>query len=156
MLNAVGSIASVLGVALSVAILFVAKSARRAATDAKEAVRRSSAAEEFRNLNRLAGEFLSHVESNQVDAACVRARDLMSAMSISARRWGRFLPDHGRKELDEAYAQLSVISGSLSANGPPASPQQKEKLLRICHGLVKVVGTQAGTLCSEVEEPEET
>jgi hypothetical protein len=151
-----GSIAAVCDVALSIYVIVIATGARKAAMDAREAVRKGNAAEEFKNLSGIADEFLSHIEADQVPAALVRARDLMSAMSLASRRWGRFLTVQGRNNFEEAYAQISVISRSLSSNGAPSTPQQKDKLLKICHGVVKVMSTEAGTLFSSLEESEET
>jgi hypothetical protein len=131
-----GSIAALGDVALSLYVVVIATGARKAAMEARQAVRKGNAAEEFKNLSEIANEFLSHIEADQVPAALIRARDLMSAMSLASRRWGRFLSVDSRNNFEEAYAQVSIISRSLSSNGPAATPQQKEKMLKICHGVV--------------------
>ena len=156
MFNLVAGIASVVGVAISIWTLIVATGAQRAAREAREAVRKGNAAEEFQDLSRIADEFLSHIEADQVPAALVRARDLMSAISLASRRWGRFLSVEGRNNFEEAYAQVSIISRSLSANGAPSTPQQKDKMLKICHGIIRAISNETGTLFSELEESEET
>jgi len=156
MFDLITGIASIVGLAISVWTLIVATGAKRAAGQAREAVRKGNAAEEFKNLSRVADEFLSHIEADQVPAAVLRARDLMSAISLASRRWGRFLSVEGRNNFEEAYGQISVISRSLSTNGAPASPQQKDKMLKICHGVVRAMSKETGTLFSELEEPEET
>jgi hypothetical protein len=156
MFDLIAGIASIVGLAVSVWTLVVATGARRAAREAREAVRKGNAAEEFKNLSRVADEFLSHVEADQVPGALMRARDLMSAISLASHRWGRFLTVQGRNNFEEAYSQISVISRSLSTNGAPATPQQKDKLLKICHGVVGAMTKETGTLFSELEEPEET
>jgi hypothetical protein len=156
MFNLIASIASIAGLGISIWTLIVATGARRAANEAREAVRKGNATEEFKNLTRIADEFLTHVEADQVPAALVRARDLMSAMSLASSRYGRFLTVDGRNTFEEAYGQISIISRSLSANGAPSSPQQKDKLLKICHGVIKDMSNETGTLFSHLEEPEET
>lgn len=156
MFNLVAGIASVVGVAISIWTLIVATGAQRAAREAREAVRKGNAAEEFQDLSRIADEFLSHIEADQVPAALVRARDLMSAISLASRRWGRFLSVEGRNNFEEAYAQVSIISRSLSANGAPSTLQQKDKMLKICHGVIRAMSNETGTLFSELEESEET
>jgi len=156
MFNLVAGIASVVGVAISIWTLIVATGAQRAAREAREAVRKGNAAEEFQDLSRISDEFLSHIEADQVPAALVRARDLMSAISLASRRWGRFLSVEGRNNFEEAYAQVSIISRSLSANGAPSTPQQKDKMLKICHGVIRAMSNETGTLFSELEESEET
>jgi len=156
MFDLIAGIASIVGLAISVWTLVVATGARKAAKEAREAVRKGNAAEEFKNLSRISDEFLSHIESDQVPGALMRARDLMSAISLASNRWGRFLSVQSRNNIEEAYSQISVISRSLSTNGAPATPQQKDKLLKICHGVVGAMTKETGTLFSELEEPEET
>jgi hypothetical protein len=156
MFNWIAGIASIAGLAISIWTLIVATGAKKAAGEAREAVRKGNAAEEFKDLSRVADEFLNHIESDQVPAAVLRARDLMSAISLASRRWGRFLSADSRNKFEDAYGQISVISRSLSTNGPPATPQQKDKLLKICHGVVRTMSNETGTLFSELEEPEET
>jgi hypothetical protein len=114
-----------------------------------------NAAEEFKNIATIANEFLGHVETDQVSSACVRARDLMSAMSIAGQRWKRLIPEAEVVEYEEAYAQIGVISRSLSTRGAPEDAQQKQKLLRICHAVLETLGKRAGTLFSEVETRKE-
>jgi hypothetical protein len=155
MFNIIADIASIAGLAISIWTLIVATGAQKAAKEAREAVRKGNAAEEFRSLSGIADEFLSHVEDDQVPAAILRARDLMSAMSLASRRWGRFLSVEARNNFEEAYGQISVISRSLSANGAPSNPQQKEKMLKICHSVIKAMSNEAGTLFSTVEKSEE-
>jgi hypothetical protein len=155
MLDLIAGIASIGGLVISIWTLVVATGARRAANEAREAVRKGNAAEDFKNLSKIADEFLSQVEASQVPAAVLRARDLMSAISLASRRWERFLTKEGRIRCEEAYGQISVISRSLSANGPPATPQQKDKLLKICHGVVQAMSNEAGTLFSDIERSEE-
>ncbi len=91
MLDLIAGLASIAGLGISIWTLAMATGARRAANEAREAVRKGNAAEELANLSRIADEFLSHVEADQIAAAMVRARDLLSATSLASRRWGRFL-----------------------------------------------------------------
>jgi hypothetical protein len=156
MFNLITGIASIVGLAVSIWTLIVATGAQKAAREAREAVRKGNAAEEFKNLSTIADEFLGHVEADQVPAALLRARDLMSAISLASRRWGRFISVDGRNNFEEAYVQISVISRSLSTNGAPSTPQQKDKLLKICHGVIRAMSNETGTLFSELEESEET
>jgi hypothetical protein len=156
MFNLIAGTASIVGLALSIWILIVAAGAKKAASEAREAIRKGNAAEEFKNMSRIADEFLGHIETDQIPAAVLRARDLMSASSLASRRWGRFLSMEGRNNLEEAYSQISIIARSLSTNGAPATRQQKDKMLKICHGVVRAMNRETGTLFSNLEESEET
>jgi len=155
MFSLIANVASVLGLIIAIWTLVVATGAQKAAKEAREAVRKGNAAEELKNLSRIADESLGYVEADQVVAALMRARDLMSAMSLASRRWGRFLSVEARNNFEEAYGQISVISRSLSTNGAPSTPQQKDKLLRICHAVISAMSKEAGTVFSDLEESEE-
>src|SRR5882762_5356481 len=151
MFSLIANVASVLGLIIAIWTLVVATGAQKAAKEAREAVRKGNAAEELKNLSRIADESLGYVEADQVVAALMRARDLMSAMSLASRRWGRFLSVEARNNFEEAYGQISVISRSLSTNGAPSTPQQKDKLLRICHAVISAMSKEAGTVFSDLE-----
>jgi hypothetical protein len=155
MLDLIAGLASIIGLGISIWTLIVATGARKAANEAREAVRKGNAAEELKNLSRVADEFLSYIEAGEASAAVLRARDLMSATSMASRRWQRFLTVEDRNKLEEAYAQISVISRSLSTNGAPSTPQQKDKMLKICHSVVRAMSEGTGTLYSGIEESEE-
>ena len=155
MLNLISTIASIMGLAVSIWTLLVATGARKAANEARQEIRKGNAAEEFKDLATLAAEFLSHVEANEVSAALVRARDLMSGMYLASRRWTQFLSVESRNNFEVAYGQVSVISRSLSASGAPDTPQQKDKLLRFCHGVVGSISKEAGLVLSQLERSEE-
>jgi hypothetical protein len=155
MFTLIAGAASLVGLCVSVWTLLVAKGARKAAKEAREAVRKGNAAEEFKTLSRIADEFLSHIDADQNEAAVLRARDLMSASSLASRRWGRFLSTEDRNNLEEAHGQISVIARSLSTTVGPLTPQQKDKLLKICHTVVRSVSNNAGTLFSKSEGSEE-
>jgi hypothetical protein len=151
MFDIIAGTAGIVGLGLTVWTLIVAKQARTAAREARAAIRMDNAAEEFKKIAVIANEFLGHVEMDQVDSACVRARDLMAAMSVAAQRWKSLIPEDEVIAYDEAYAQIGVISRSLSTNGPPENAQQKQKLLKISHSVLETLGKRAGTLFSEVE-----
>ena len=106
MFNTIAGIASVIGLGVSIWTLIVATGAKKAAGQAREAVRKGDAAEDLKNLSTIAKEFLSHIEADQSQTAVLRARDLMSATSLASRRWGRFLSVEARNNLEEAYGQM--------------------------------------------------
>jgi hypothetical protein len=155
MFNLITGLASIIGLGVSIWTLVVATGARKAASEARTAVFQGNAAEEFKNLSRIADEFLSHVESDQVAEAVVRARDLMSATSLASKRWSRFLTMEERTSLEEAYGQISVISRTLSTTDGELTPQKKAKLLKFCHPVVQAFSSAAGALFSKIEGPEE-
>jgi hypothetical protein len=151
MLNLIGNLAGIAGLVLTIFTLIAATGARKAALAAGEAVRHGTAAEEFRSLNKLASEFLSYIENSQIEAAAVRAKDLLAGIVAAKQRWRRFLSTERVIKLEEASTQVSVISRSLMAKGAPASQGEREKLLKFTHLVVRLIAEEAGTITSESE-----
>ena len=150
-LDIVGAVASIAGLLVAIWTLKVARGARRAAQEAREAVRLSTAAEEFAALNRMASEFLGYVENSQPQAAALSARDLLTGILTAKERWRRFLTNDRVTKLEEASLQVGVISRSLMAKDEPPTATEKQRLLRFSHEVVRVVAEGAGTISLESE-----
>jgi hypothetical protein len=65
MFDIVAGTAGIIGLGLTIWTLIVAKQARQAAREARQAVSMDNAAEEFKNIAIIANEFLGHVETDQ-------------------------------------------------------------------------------------------
>jgi type II secretory pathway pseudopilin PulG len=154
MFDAVAGWASILGFLLTILTLWAARSAAKAAKEARAEVRSGNAVEEFRHLQNLGGEFLSFLENNQIEAALVRSRDLMSAMRHASRRWSNLIPEAEGRSYGESAAQISVIATTLAARGAPENPREKQKLLRICHDVLQTISVVAGTVTAHMESRE--
>ncbi|HEY2496195.1 MAG TPA: hypothetical protein VGK24_03925 [Candidatus Angelobacter sp.] len=149
MFSLIANIASLAGVFLTIWALIEATGARRAAQEAREAVWLGNAVEEFKSLNKLASEFLGYVENNQIDAAALRARDLSAGILTAKQRWRRFLSDKRIARLEEASAQVSVISRTLVTQEGPSTLTGKQRILRFSHEVVQIIAEEAGTISSE-------
>jgi len=149
MLSLIANIASIAGVFLTIWALVEAKGARRAAQEAREAVWLGNAVEDFKSLDKLASEFLGYVENSQVDAAALRARDLSAGILTAKQRWQRFLSEKRMARLEEASAQVSVISRTLLAREGPPTQNARQRILRFSHEVVRIVAEEAGTISSE-------
>ena len=146
-----GALASIIGLGVAVWTLYQAIAAKKAAMQAREAVRLGNAAEDFRALNQLASEFLGYVEGNQIDAAAIRARDLLAGILSAKQRWTRFLSTERITKLEGAGAQVSVISRSLLTKGAPTTLAERQRLLKFSQDVVKIVAEETGTITSESE-----
>jgi|GEM_PF-5759499 hypothetical protein len=151
MLDTIGSIASIIGLLLTVWAVVEASGARKAAQQAREAVRLGSAADEFRQLDRLASEFLGYVENSQTEAAALRARDLVTGILAAKERWRRFLTNERVAKLEEASIQVGVISRSLLARKNRPTGAEQMRLLKFSHEIIRIIAEETGTMISESE-----
>lgn len=151
MFNAIAGVASMLGLVLTIWTLRAAKSAAKAAREAKAEVHKNSAAEEFRHLQYLGNEFLSFLEADRVDAALVRSRDLTSAMRSASRRWKTLISTNDGRRYEESALQVSVIAQTIASRGAPNNPKEKQRLLAICHEVLSTMSAVSGSVTARIE-----
>src|SRR5262249_49400163 len=96
------NIASILGFFVSIAAWWNADAAKRAARDARKAVRLANAAEVFNELSIRATELISFVEAEDSSAAKLRGRDLVSALVRARVRYERFMSQDSKTAMAEA------------------------------------------------------
>lgn len=155
-MGVVGDVAGVAGLVLTAFALHYAKSARQAAREARASVRKANASETMLKIGETATSFQACVENDQLHEAVVRARDLMSELSRYKLRYGTFLDVQGKERMDAAREQVSVISRSLSSRGRPATPEQKNRLLRICHDeIASVLNEESARILAVIEKEQE-
>lgn len=151
-----GNLASMLGLVVAVFTLYYAHSASEAAREARKEVRKANASEALNKIGDTATSFQACVENDQQGDAVLRARDLVSDISRYKIRFSRFLDVDSKVRLDEARAQISVISRSLATRGAPATPADKSRLLRICHDdVVTVLNEESAKIIAAIERERE-
>ena len=150
-LSLTADLSSIAGLIASIVAVIYAKSAEQAARQARREVRRGNVSEALAELSKTATLLRSTVENDQIAEAIVRSRDLIAELSRSRLRWERYLPTASAVRLDESREQISVISRSLATRGAPETPQKKDRLLRICHEVVVVLGEESARILSAIE-----
>ena len=151
-----GNLASIVGLGITILAVCYAKSASKAARDARSEVRRANATEIIGRIGDNASLLQACVENDQKEEAVVRARDLVSDLSRFKLRYGRFLDAGSKGRLDEARAQISVVSRSLSSQGVPATSTKKSRLLQICHeSVVTVLNEESAKIVAVIEKEDE-
>jgi hypothetical protein len=149
----IGNFASIAGLIASACALYYAKSARDAARDARKAVRKANASETLNRIGDTATMLQACVENDQQSDAVLRARDLVSDVSRYKLRYDRFLDGSSKARLDEARDQISVISRFLATRGVPATPTEKNRLLKICHDdVVTVLNEESAKIVAAIEK----
>jgi hypothetical protein len=146
-----GLFVSTAGLWFSVKAWRRASAAEQAAKDAREAVRRGNAAEELKLLASLAGELLACVQNEQVEAAALRGRDLVSGISQVRMRWRTYFPEpEVEQRLGEIGRGVEKISSTLVRKGE-ITPAERDKLLKFCNKALRILGEEAGRMASHVE-----
>ncbi len=156
--NSAAGVASILGLIVGAGgLLFSvmawrrAAAAERAATEAREAVRRGDAAEDLGLLAELAGELLASVQNEQVQAAVVRGRDLVSGIAHASVRWRAYFPSPEIEgHLEEIARDVEKISKALTKKGD-LTPTERDRLLNFCHKALRILSTEAGRMAGHVD-----
>jgi hypothetical protein len=123
-----------------------AKRAEDAARQAREEVRRGNAADDLQTLTAMAKDLLTCVENGHIQAACLQARDLVSGVNEAKGRWQGIFPADTRGELNATGKQVSVVARNLSIRGGEITPEERDRLLRFCHGVVTTLATETGKI----------
>jgi hypothetical protein len=146
-----GLFVSTAGLWFSVKAWRRAKAAEQAAKDAREAVRRGNAAEELKLPASLASELLACVQNEQVEAAALRGRDLVSGINQARMRWRTYFPaPEVEQRLEEIGKDVERISNTLTRIGE-VTPTERDRLLKFCHKALRILSGEAGRMASQVE-----
>jgi hypothetical protein len=102
-------VAGLLGLFLTILAIVQAKGAKKAATDAKEAIWNRAASEYFQELAKLSERLVELMQLDRIHEAAVRARDILAKIPLERTRFERFLgADSGRLEgIQRDFERLS-------------------------------------------------
>lgn len=137
-------LASVVGLLFSFLAWRKASGAEIAAREARESVRRSNAGEDLQALSEKAGELLGCAQNDQFEAALLRSRDLVVGIPQARHRWQVFFTDESLKQIERAAKEIGRVSNALSAGRAAMTPEVKEKLLKSCHEVAKILAEELG------------
>lgn len=151
LLNILAAVASIIGLVVSVLAWRRADDAKRAAVEARKAVRESSAVEEQRRLAVVANELLIEVQSSQWRTARMRCADLIVGVSFAKRRWQALATAEASDALDSALASLNKLSRSISGEPLDIPDQARPKILAACHDIVVKLAEAAGRMQQAME-----
>jgi len=147
-----GLFVSTAGLWFSVKAWRRAAAAEQAAKDAREAVRRGNAAEELKLLASLASELLACVQNQQVEAAALRGRDLVSGIHQARVRWSSYFPSpEVESRLEEIGRDVEKVSSTLTIRKGEITPTDRDRLLKFCHKTLRILSEEAGRMASHME-----
>ena len=141
-LDAAAALASITGLFFSYSAWRKAAGAESAANQAREAVRRSNAGEDLQMLSEKAQELLSCAQSDQIEAALLRSRDLLAGIAQARQRWQAFFAEDSPQQIEKAAKEVGRISRALSAGRAAIIPEVREKLLKSCHEVAIVLAEE--------------
>jgi hypothetical protein len=102
----------VAGLALTIAAIFQATGAKKAARQAREAVYRRNALDDVKRLERLASSLLTAIETEQYGLASHQSRDFISeCRQVREHHRARLGKDGGK--LDQAFILIRTIARGL-------------------------------------------
>jgi dsDNA-binding SOS-regulon protein len=131
------------GLALTVGALWQATGAKRAATEAKEAVYRRNAADSFAEILRLAEQFATWVECERRAEAVVQVREIVLRMARDRGEYDRFLGSDADK-MKSVESSCQRLGDSLGYSEFPAGATEKRELfgetLKIVQDLSGILG----------------
>ena len=147
-----GLFVSTAGLWFSVKAWRRAAAAEQAARDAREAVRRGNAAEDLGLLASRANELLACVQNEQIEAAALRGRDLVSGIHQARVRWSAYFPSpEVEQRLDEIGRDVEKISKALTIRKGEITPAERDRLLNFCHKALRILSVEAGKMASHIE-----
>jgi hypothetical protein len=133
----------VAGLALTVGAVWQATGAKRAATEAREAVYHRNAADAFAEIVRLAEQFATWVECERRAEAVVQVREIVLRLARDRGEFDRFLASDAGK-LKEVESNCQRLADMLGYEEFPLSASAKRELfsdtLMIVHELSAVLG----------------
>jgi hypothetical protein len=139
----------VAGLGLTLLAVRQATGAKRAATEAREAVHHRNAADAFAEIVRLAEQFATWVECERRAESVVQARELVVRIAASRGEYGRFLSSDGAS-LKRVGASCQRLADFLSQGEFPFSAAAKKNLfsetLRIVQDLNAILGRLRGEM----------
>jgi hypothetical protein len=108
-----GSIASVIGLVLTLAALKAAGGAKRAAEDARRAIEQRTLAQELRTIFESVGSIAMLFDSQRWDLAAHSCYRAITTITFITSRWSARLSSDSREQLNLATNQLDTINSQL-------------------------------------------
>jgi hypothetical protein len=145
-----GTVASIAGVVFSWMAWVQAKGAKRAAEEARNAVKSRDTAHEFTKLAADAKELLAAVQGGLKERAIAAADDLTHLLAIAVERRASYLP----RDFDAGLSinNLQSISRSLGSEGFADESRKRKQLLDRCHQIHRSLCGIAGAVERHTEE----
>lgn len=147
-----GSLASIVGLGISVWTLIVATGARKAAQEARGEARRQMLTEELQNAVYRAEQLGHHVLLRKWEIAFIRAQEVASSCSLILRRWTDTLSVPSKDRILLAQAQAgSIAKAAMRANAAPPTDQQLQRIVDAQQRAFQLLSAEKGESLGAIE-----
>jgi hypothetical protein len=102
-------------------------------------------------LSEKAQELLACAQSEQIEAALLRSRDLLAGIAQARHRWRAFFLEDSPQQIEKVAKEVGRISRALSAGRGAITPQVREKLLKSCHEVAELLAEELGKALRRAE-----
>jgi hypothetical protein len=153
LVDVLGGIASIAGLAVSFFAWRRASEAKSAAREARDAILKNNASEDLQSVTAIAKELLAAVEGGHLDVASKCGRDLVAHVNQTKQRW--ILTAESKERLDEAAVRIARLSLALAKRAGVIDAEERAKLLKFAHDVVVTLAQETGKMQLVIERKKE-
>lgn len=154
-IDIIGCIASVGGLIFSGLALVAARSAKKAAEEARNAVYRENLKQELGDLTVLSSQMLSAI--GRTDSATVgsAATSLLARTEHAISRWGHYLGQEQLAKLKEVPDLIASINRTVLLQGIPTEVTPLKRMVDQCQNSMRTMNSVLGSIQIESESANE-
>ena len=149
--NIIAGVASLFGLWFSIWAWVRAKSASKAAKEARDAVTLRTVADELQFACERLDQLLDFVQHDRIPEATLRAQELATALSEVPYRRGAHLDETRQSELLNARTQLQEFHLTFSSSRKTLTIDQKKRFIEICLDVGKSLRKNLGIIKGEID-----
>jgi hypothetical protein len=150
-INVFGCLASVAGLIVSVLALFAARSAKRAAEEARDAVYRENLKQELGEMTVLASQMLSAIRRKDSETVGSAATTLLANTEHAISRWGGYLRQEQLDKLKDVAELIASINRTVLLQGIPTDSPPLKRMVDQCQNAMRTMNSVLGSIQIESE-----
>jgi hypothetical protein len=151
----IGCIASVGGLIFSILALVAAKSAKKAAEQARDAVYRENLKQELQEMTVLASQMLSAIGRTDRVTVGSAATSLLALSEHAISRWGHYLGQEQLAKLKDVPELIASINRTVLLHGIPSDMSPLKKMVDQCQNSMRTMNSVLGSIQIELESANE-
>jgi len=149
--NIIAGTASLLGLWFSIWAWVRAKSAAKAAEEARKAVTIRTVADELQSACERLDQLLDFIQHDRIPEAALRAQELATALSEVPYRRGAHLDETRQSELLNARTQLQEIHVTFASSPKTLTTDQTKRCIEICFYVGESLRKNLGIIKGEID-----
>lgn len=147
-----GNLFSVIGVLVSIATLIVARSAKKAAEDAKAEARRANLADELKAAQEKAEQIGNYLSQQKWEIVLLRSQEVVTSCSQILRRWGaENLSESAKNNILLAQRQAgSIAQAAMRAPRIAVSEEDLRRISRAQHKTLQLLAGESAEIAGRI------